>query len=306
MDDSRQLVGVCGLYCGACYHYRAAFPDGQHLLDEASRQGRSLDGFTCAGCRSDALYVHPGCSRCEIRSCAAARGVEHCGLCPDLPCSVLSAFRDNGRPHHRDVVENLKSLAVKGTGEWLAEQQERWTCECATRFSWYEESCNSCGATLDSYGRDPARLHGMDGLSLRKATAGDSEFAYRTRKAAFREYVEQASGWDEEEQRLLHERRFTSQDFQVIQVSGIDVGVLATVRESDCVKVKQLFILPEHQGRGIGTACMLGVTEHAAGSGLPVRLRVLKVNSRATAFYQRLGFRGTGESEDHVLMEKLP
>jgi ribosomal protein S18 acetylase RimI-like enzyme len=145
----------------------------------------------------------------------------------------------------------------------------------------------------------------MDNLRLRKATANDMEFAYRTKRAAFRLYVEQVWGWDEEEQRQLHERRFASQDFQVIQVSGIDVGILAIVREPDCMKLNQLFILPEYQGRGIGTACMIRIIEDAAAYELPVRLQVLKVNSRAVAFYQRLGFRSIGESDTHVLMEKL-
>ena len=145
----------------------------------------------------------------------------------------------------------------------------------------------------------------MDDLRLRKATADDSEFAYRTKKAAFRKYVEKVWGWDEEEQRQLHERRFASQDFQVIQVSGIDVGILAIVRQPDCVKVNQMFILPEYQSRGIGAACMLRIIEDAVTSELPVRLQVLKVNSRAVAFYQRLGFRSIGESDTHVLLERL-
>ena len=144
----------------------------------------------------------------------------------------------------------------------------------------------------------------MDGLRLRKAMAGDSAFAYRTKKAAFRGYVHEVWGWDEEEQRRLHERRFCDQDFYVIQASGADVGVLALVRESDCVKVNQLFILPAYQGRGIGTACMMRVIEEADAAELPVRLRVLKVNSRAIAFYRRLGFRIIGEDDTHILMER--
>jgi len=145
----------------------------------------------------------------------------------------------------------------------------------------------------------------MDNLRLRKATADDSEFAYQTKKAAFRQYVEKVWGWDEEEQRQLHERRFASQDFQVIQVSGIDVGILAIVRETDGVKVNQMFILPEYQGRGIGAACMMRIIEDAAVSGLPVRLQVLKVNERALSFFQRLGFSSIGESDTHVFMERL-
>jgi ribosomal protein S18 acetylase RimI-like enzyme len=50
---------------------------------------------------------------------------------------------------------------------------------------------------------------------------------------------------------------------------------------------------------------MMRVIENAAAFELPVRLRVLKVNSRAVAFYERLGFRTIGESGTHVLMERL-
>ena len=154
MGDPRKLIGVCGLYCGACYHYCAASPDAQHLLDEASRQGCELQGFVCAGCRSDTLYVHPGCSECQIRACADARGLQHCGQCPNLPCSLLSAFQHNGRPHHLDVVKNLRDLMAKGSDSWLAEQRMRWTCGCGARFSWYERSCHLCGVPLNSYGED--------------------------------------------------------------------------------------------------------------------------------------------------------
>ena len=143
-------------------------------------------------------------------------------------------------------------------------------------------------------------------LRLRKATADDSEFAYQTKKASFRQYVEKVWGWDEDEQRQLHERRFASQDFYVIQVSGINVGILAVVRQPDCVKVNQMFIVPEYQSKGIGTACMMRIIEDAAVSKLPVRLQVLKVNNRALAFYQGLGFKSIGESNTHILMERLP
>ncbi|UCC78267.1 MAG: GNAT family N-acetyltransferase [Candidatus Zixiibacteriota bacterium] len=144
----------------------------------------------------------------------------------------------------------------------------------------------------------------MDNLKLRKATPADSEFAYRTKKAAFGQYVEQVWGWDEEEQRRLHSRRFSSQDFSVIQLSGADVGIMAIVQETDCVKLNQIFILPEYQGRGIGMACTKRVIEDAAAAGLSVRLQVLKVNNRAIAFFQKSGFKKVGESDTHIRMER--
>ena len=143
----------------------------------------------------------------------------------------------------------------------------------------------------------------MSSVTLRKAGPNDSEFAYRAKRAAFKEYVEKVWGWDEDEQRQLHEQRFQAQDFRVINLAGIDVGIMAVVVAPDCVKVNQLFLLPEYQGKGIGRRCMLLITEEARQLGLPIRLRVLKANPRALVFYQRLGFTRTGETATHDLME---
>ena len=145
----------------------------------------------------------------------------------------------------------------------------------------------------------------MKNLQLRKATTDDSEFAYQARKAAFYEYLEKASGWNEADQRQLHQRRFAAHDFRVIQLSGIDVGIIAMSRQSDCIKFHQMFILPEYQGKGIGDAAMRLIIKDATAFRLPIRLQVLKVNNRAFAFYQRMGFEPTGENDTHNLMEKL-
>lgn len=155
MTNRNVLLAACGLYCGACYHYCASFPEGRHLLQEAVRQGRALEGFTCQGCRSGALYIHPGCARCEIRACVDGRGVLHCGLCPEFPCARIAGFQGDGRIHHLDVLDNLAALNELGPDRWLAEQEQRWTCECGARSSWYETTCHHCGASLASYGPDP-------------------------------------------------------------------------------------------------------------------------------------------------------
>ena len=52
----------------------------------------------------------------------------------------------------------------------------------------------------------------MGSLTLRNAGPNDSEFAYCAKKDAFKEYVEKVWGWDEEEQRQLHEQRFCEND----------------------------------------------------------------------------------------------
>ena len=146
----------------------------------------------------------------------------------------------------------------------------------------------------------------MEEVSLRKAHANDSEFVFIVKKAAFREYVEQVWGWDDSYQRELHNRRFAAQDVCIIQWCEVDVGFLAISHTSDMLKVNQLFILPEYQGRGIGSACMTRILDDASLEQKPVMLQVLRVNTRGIAFYRRLGFTIVGESTTHVQMEKLP
>lgn len=153
--DNRVLLAACGLYCGACYHYRASFYESDRLLEEAARRGRDPQGFTCRGCRSDALYIHAGCAQCEIRACADGRGVPHCGLCADFPCERLWAFQGDGRVHHRDILVELVRLRERGAKAWLAAQAEMWKCSCGESYSWYEETCHHCGEPLASYGADP-------------------------------------------------------------------------------------------------------------------------------------------------------
>ena len=143
----------------------------------------------------------------------------------------------------------------------------------------------------------------MHGIELRTATDSESEFIFQTIKAAFREYVELTGGWDEPSQRRLHDERFSSQ-YDIIEHSGCDVGFLATQRQADCLKVSQLFILPRHQSQGVGAAVLGMVAAEADDRGLPIRLRVLKVNTRAISFYHRNGFCTVGETRKHFEMER--
>ncbi len=145
-----------------------------------------------------------------------------------------------------------------------------------------------------------------EGLTIRKARTHDSEFTFAIKKKAFHEYVERVSGWDESHQRELHITRFAAQDFRIIRFRGTDVGFFATSNTSDMLKLHQLFILPEYQSMGIGSACMTRIVNAANLAQKPMMLQVLKINTRAIAFYQRLGFTIADDDSTHVQMEKLP
>ena len=146
----------------------------------------------------------------------------------------------------------------------------------------------------------------MEGLSIRKAQTSDSEFVFIVKEAAYREYVEQVWGWDDSYQRERHNKEFASHDFRIIQFRGTDVGFLITSCTSDTLKVNQIYILPEYQGKGIGSACLTRIIDDANLEQRSVVLQVLKVNTRGIVLYKRLGFTIVGEDSIYFQMEKLP
>ena len=146
----------------------------------------------------------------------------------------------------------------------------------------------------------------MRSPKLRKATRDDKGFAYKVKRAAMREYVELVWGWDEDQQWQLHDRWFREQDFQIINLDGTDVGIMSVDVRPDCMFVNQLYLLPEYQGQGVGRKCTLMVMERGSSLGVPVRLQVMKVNPRAVAFYERLGFTVTGDTDTHFRMQAGP
>lgn len=141
-------------------------------------------------------------------------------------------------------------------------------------------------------------------LSLNRATVDDSDFAFDIKVAAFRPYVEQSLGWNEVAQRQQHRHNFARHDYRVIAVDGAARGIISLAVEIECLRVNQIFLAPEYQGNGLGARCMALIVAEAKSLSLPVRLRVMKVNPRAKAFYERLDFTVTRETETHFTMER--
>jgi GNAT superfamily N-acetyltransferase len=142
----------------------------------------------------------------------------------------------------------------------------------------------------------------MDDISLRTGTAADLEFLYDLLKVALGPYVEQTYGaWDDAAQRRRFAARTRPESHQIVELGGRPVGCLFVQRTPEAVKLNRVFLLPEIQRRGIGTRLVRRVMREARSEGLPVTLRVLKVNP-ARRLYERLGFDVVGETETHVLM----
>lgn len=67
-------------------------------------------------------------------------------------------------------------------------------------------------------------------------------------------------------------------------------GFVATVLDDSHLRVNQLMIHPDFQGRGVGASVLKEILGRAEDLQRPVRLQCMRENSRALAFYKRHGF----------------
>ena len=117
-----------------------------------------------------------------------------------------------------------------------------------------------------------------------------------------RHVIEKTWGWNDEWQRSDFDRRFAVYACSVIEIAREVVGGLMLNRSASAVDLVEIQILPEHQGKGIGTAVVRKVIEDAARDCLPVTLSVVPANSRAKQLYERIGFRVTSVDAPFIHM----
>jgi ribosomal protein S18 acetylase RimI-like enzyme len=140
-------------------------------------------------------------------------------------------------------------------------------------------------------------------MQTRPARPEDIEFLAEVFLSSMRESIALARGyWDPAKEHEQFRKQLELQNTLVIQVDGLDVGFVTVRQESDKIVVNTLCVSEAHQGRGIGSAIMRGIMTRAEAAASPVELFVLKVNVRARALYERLGFVVEAELAHHVRM----
>jgi GNAT superfamily N-acetyltransferase len=90
---------------------------------------------------------------------------------------------------------------------------------------------------------------------------------------------------------------------EIILLDGAPVGWICLADLASEVRVVDILIAPDRQGKGVGAAVFRSVLDAAVGR--PVRLAVNVTNPRALRFYERLGFRRIGGDEVQHQMEHV-
>jgi ribosomal protein S18 acetylase RimI-like enzyme len=116
------------------------------------------------------------------------------------------------------------------------------------------------------------------------------------------EYVGRTWGWDEDVQRRIFAERFDRQPRQVIQVDGVDVGVLVVQERDHELYLDLIELVPTWQGKGLGTGIVRWLLRRAEESQRTLTLHVLRSNPRALAFYEREGLRVVNTEPSRLLL----
>ena len=157
----------------------------------------------------------------------------------------------------------------------------------------------------------PARLT-VQGYCLRGETDGDRSFLERLYVAVRWEELAQAP-WSDEQKRAflswqfgLQHRHYTEHyreaDFGLLDHAGVPAGRLYLFRGRDDTRIVDISLLPEHCGRGVGTALLTTVFAESAVTGRSVSIHVELFNP-ARRLYDRLGFRELSRNGVYALME---
>jgi GNAT superfamily N-acetyltransferase len=142
--------------------------------------------------------------------------------------------------------------------------------------------------------------------TLRPATADDRDFVVEVTRAAMGPYLEATFGWNAAAQTAYFDERFDPSGGQIIQVAEVDVGEIVVEERPEELVLVRLALLPDWQGRGIGSAIVRALIGRAYELESALVLNVFRSNPRAERLYESLGFVRTGESDTDVTMRLEP
>jgi GNAT superfamily N-acetyltransferase len=130
----------------------------------------------------------------------------------------------------------------------------------------------------------------------------DRELARRIHHAAYHDVVvKQFGSWNLELQNKYFQEGWRRVPHKIILLEDEPVGVVSCEEFSDHIFIHEIQLLPEYQGRGIGTQFLKEQIAQALQAGKKIKLKVLREN-RAKRLYERMGFKSSKDSDIDTTM----
>jgi hypothetical protein len=107
------MTAYCGLNCSECDAYLATQANDETKREETAKKWSKIyrseikaGQINCDGCKSNGeKFFH--CIDCDIRRCCKSKGVDHCAVCSEYVCEMLSGFIKLA-PEAGKALENLR------------------------------------------------------------------------------------------------------------------------------------------------------------------------------------------------------
>lgn len=142
-------------------------------------------------------------------------------------------------------------------------------------------------------------------IQYMEANDDDFDVLVELRLNAMRESLERIGRFDRERSIERFRLSFVSADTMKILCDDTLAGFYSVTREADHLHLSHLYVVPDHQSRGIGSLAMEEIVKFSKEAQLPIRLGALK-ESQSNDFYQRHGFVVTTEDEWDTYYERSP
>ncbi len=143
----------------------------------------------------------------------------------------------------------------------------------------------------------------MTSIRIRRATAGDTQSIATVVKESWLASNSRLLPADSAKA-LTHGDRLAETvtlHWQAIQVAEVDGKVVGAVGVNDLGHMWMLYVLPDYQGLGIGSALYNAAIESIKQTGQPkAMLEVLAANESAVAFYRTRGWVPEGRRTEHI------
>ncbi|WP_457093332.1 N-acetyltransferase family protein [Microvirga sp. P5_D2] len=139
-------------------------------------------------------------------------------------------------------------------------------------------------------------------ITLRPACSADYPFALNLYSQTIKPLVADWMEWVDADQEALFASLWREDDTRVITLNGEDIGWVEFRQTGDEIFLKQLYVAPAYQRRGVGSQVMRLLNERAR-TAKSMALFVLK-NNPAFRFYERHGFEVVRETDTTLVMRR--
>ena len=148
-------------------------------------------------------------------------------------------------------------------------------------------------------------------LVLRERKPEDEPFLLEVYASTRLEELE-GLGWDDNQKQafirmqfLARERCYPRVDDRIILLDGRPVGRMMVDRSETAILLRDIALLAEYRNAGIGGRLLQDLMDEATSAGKPIELHVV-ASSPAVRFYERLGFRRSGDDGAYLEMKWVP